>query len=65
MTANPIRYNTNDARTLMRNTIDGLQANGVIAYGLGERRNGKLVYEAELILRHTRALSSPSIWVAT
>ena len=43
MTANPIRYHTNDVRSLMKNTLAGLEANSVTASGLGERRNGKFV----------------------
>ena len=43
MTANPIRYHTNDVRSLMKSTLAGLEASSVTASGLGERRNGKFV----------------------
>jgi hypothetical protein len=59
MSANPIRYHTNDVRSLMKNTIAGLEGNGVNAPGVGERRDGKFILRGGAYLSSaTRAILS-------
>ena len=53
MTANPIRYHTNDVRSLMKNTLAGLEGNGVAAPGVGERRDGKFILRGGAYLTPT------------